>query len=514
MKKNVIINIVLVFLMLVSACSENINDVPNENIPPETHLFLYPDSTISQQKSKLKIHWWGDDPDGLVIGYFIKWQGIDSEWTFTKSNDSLFALPIGTVDTTFSFYAAAVDNSGNGKYDKSIVVNNVDFGSEPYVDANKNGKYDDGEKFTDIGAVDASPANQKFPIKNTAPEVAWDKQSVLPATSFPVMTVGWNAEDLDGNETITEIQLALNDTANFISLAGNVGLVTLIIDNVESNNPSFNVYINGNIENPNSEQLQNLKLNDFNRLYVRAKDNSGASSKFVMLPDEGINWFVQKPSGQILIIDDYASGANQKTFYKTVFDGLYSGSIQNSYNVLDLEESKLPYTSITFLHTLELFKYIYWYSDSSPSIDLTSLVTQTFLQNGGKIFYSMTFQDSSANYDVSLQTLQNFLPIESLGEDKPLSFLFAGANVVKSDQNSDYPNLKTASTIGSIRTFNPNTIAAAKVYDLSSSQKNGGIGLMNSTKNLFFIGLPLDQCNGNTNINQLFEKVFNEFGFK
>ncbi len=39
---------------------------------------------ISQQKSKLQVHWWGDDKDGLVIGYLFKWEGIDENWTFYK----------------------------------------------------------------------------------------------------------------------------------------------------------------------------------------------------------------------------------------------------------------------------------------------------------------------------------------------------------------------------------------------------------------------------------------------
>ncbi len=38
---------------------------------------------------------------------------------FTSKNDSIFALPIGTVDTSFTFLVSAVDNAGNGKYDIS-----------------------------------------------------------------------------------------------------------------------------------------------------------------------------------------------------------------------------------------------------------------------------------------------------------------------------------------------------------------------------------------------------------
>ncbi|MBU1679125.1 MAG: hypothetical protein KKD86_09760, partial [Bacteroidetes bacterium] len=98
-------------LLGIVSCSEQITDTPHENKSPETFLFLYPDNpdSLSQQKSRLKVHWWGDDPDGLIIGYYFKWEGLEDSWTFTTKNDSTFSQPIGTADTTFRFLVAAVD---------------------------------------------------------------------------------------------------------------------------------------------------------------------------------------------------------------------------------------------------------------------------------------------------------------------------------------------------------------------------------------------------------------------
>ncbi len=87
-----LISLGLIFLI---SCSEEFPDQPQGNLPPETGMFLYPDSTVSQQPSRLRVHWWGDDPDGLVIGYYFMWEGIDTKWTFTTKNDSTFSLPIG-----------------------------------------------------------------------------------------------------------------------------------------------------------------------------------------------------------------------------------------------------------------------------------------------------------------------------------------------------------------------------------------------------------------------------------
>ncbi len=491
------------------SCKESINDNPIENQAPETHLFLYADSTISQQKSKLQVHWWGDDKDGLVIGYLLKWEGIDNSWSFTKSNDSVFALPIGTVDTSFTFLVAAVDNSGNNKFDENVYLNGVDIGSEPFVDANNNGIYDEGEIFTDFGSIDDTPASQSFPIKNSSPEIAWNDASVLPERSFPTITIGWDAFDLDGNETIIEIDLALNDTSDFVTLSGSVRLVSLIIDDLKSTQPLMNVFINADANKLHSEKLLNLKLDSANRLYIRAVDNSGAKSKFVSLPDTGRAWIVEKPKGDLLLIDDYPSGEEVTTFYNEKFSTFAS----NSFNVFDLEENKLPYESVTFLNTIKLFKYVFWYSGSKPRMDFTNLITRKFLQAGGKIAYSLTFQDSSSDFDFSLQTVQSFLPVDNFDSEKPLSFLFPGANIISSVEFTDLPDLKTSTTIGFVRTFNPSDISSTKVYDLTSSQLNGKIALMNKTKNLFFIGLPLHQCDASGNVSELLQKIYvNHFG--
>ncbi len=511
LKKKLLKYFILFLVVSISSCDETINDNLVENIAPETHLFIYTNSEISQQKSKLQVHWWGDDKDGLVIGYLYKWHGIDNNWKFTTSNDSIFALPIGTVDTSYVFYISAIDNSGNGIHDNEVFIAGINIGSEPFTDLNGNKIYDINEPFIDFGLIDETPATQKFPIKNSPPEITWNDISVLPEISFPAMTIGWNAFDLDGNETITEIHLALNDTNNFVSLNGSSRLVSIIIDDINVVSPEMNIYINADENKLQANKLQNLRLDDFNRLYIRGVDVSGSKSKFLPLPDTSKTWFISKPKGNLLILDDFIGGVQAADFYRNNFN-LFANE---NYNELDLENISFPYEAITFKNTLNLFKYIFWYSGSSPRIDLANLVTQNYLQNGGKILFSMTFQDSSANFDFSTQIAQTFLPIESFDSKKPLSFMFAGANIIPSTKFENYPTLKTQSTIGFVRTFKVSEITASKVFDLTSNQINGSIALLNNTKNLFFIGLPLHQCDANGNVGVLLNQIFvNEFGLK
>jgi hypothetical protein len=473
---------------------------------------------LSQQSSRLTVHWWGDDPDGLVIGYLFKWEGLDLSWHFTVSNDSTFNLPIGTADTSFIFKIAAVDNNGNGIYDNDVIWNGVHIGSEPFIDSDKNGVFSSREKYYDLGDIDPTPYELKFPIINSAPVIKWNELSTLPESSFPVITVAWDVEDLDGNQTITKINLALNDTANFISLEGNTRIVTLRTQDFSSETPLVEILINGSESKIFPEKIDGLKLNNNNVIYVQAEDIAGAKSKFIQLPDSTSTWYVKKPKGKLLLVDDFSlsdASADKKItdFYVSSFNAINSGILADKYDILDLKNSELPYQNITFNETLKLFSYVFWYSSSRPTLDLASLVTNSYLNSGGKIFFSLTFEDPTDAFSFSLSDLQAFLPVDSLGEKKSISFLFPGA-IVNPSPGNDNPVLTTASTIGSARTFYPNPVASETIYDLSSNQLKGHIAFMNKEKSLFFIGLPLHQCNGGAgNVNVLLNKIFfDDFG--
>jgi len=146
------ISIILILIITVFACTELSNEPKNDNKAPETGLFLFPNNpdSVNQQKSRLQVHWWGEDPDGIVLGYYFRWVGIDTKWNFTTSTDSVFSLPIGSADTTYMLEIIACDVQGNGKYDNSVLWNNTDIGAEPYTDKNGNNSWDVGENFFNI----------------------------------------------------------------------------------------------------------------------------------------------------------------------------------------------------------------------------------------------------------------------------------------------------------------------------------------------------------------------------
>jgi hypothetical protein len=515
MKKLLLISFSTSILFGLLSCSEEGVNNPVGNQPPDTGLFLYPDSAISQQPSRLNVHWWGDDPDGVIAGFYFMWEGIDSGWSFTTSNDSIFALPIGSADTSYRFLAAAIDASGNGIHDNQVLRNGIDFGIEPYNDQNGNGVYDDGESFNDIGLVDPTPASLVFPIKNTPPVVEWSDLTVIPDTSFPVMTFKWDADDLDGVESIKFINIALNDTNNFISLNGSVRLITIRIKDLDNPVPEMEILLNGSDQNIFLDgDLQGLQLDDNNIFYLQAEDLSGAKSVMISLPDSNETWYVKKPKGKVLIFDDFNSGSSDDAtiFYNNIFSTIGSGSLSGKFDVLDPFNQPLPFESITLPETMKLFEYTYWYSVSNPRLDLLNIITNKYLQNGGKIAFSMTFRDSSADFTFDLSTLQGFIPIDSVSGFTP--FMLAGADVLPSSPQIDYLPLKTVSTISFVRTFTPNPLVTTEIYNLVSNQVTGNVGFINNNKTIFFIGLPLHICNGgDQNVDELLEKVFfMEFG--
>ena len=319
------------------------------------------------------------------------------------------------------------------------------------------------------------------------------------------MSFGWNADDLDGMGTISKINIVLNDTTNFnniISLDGSVRTITLQTKDFNSTNPLMDILIEGNESNIFPEKLSGLKLDDYNTFYVQAVDIGGASSKFISLPDTGKTWYVQKPKGDFLIMDDYSTSDGAAAFYNSMMDSL---GLNGKYDIYDYLNQKPPYTNVTFLQTIKLFKYVLWYSDNNPSLDLAAATVQTYIDAGGKIAFSMQFPQ---NVDPVL--LQGFLPINPDTIYSKTSLL---PNTVISAQATDstYKQLTTITSLFRIKSFYLNPNGAVPIYYFPNNELKGYIGFFNNSKSLSFYGLPLSKSNGGAaNVKSLLSKIFFE----
>jgi len=210
-------SVIPLLLFLLAGCTKHFSSTGVGNVPPKTFVsaFPYRDSTqtsnFNPQSSRLEIHWWANDPDGLVAGYIITFNR--KTWTFTTKNDSVFFLPLFSKDTNYVFTVAAIDNSFKGQLNEGDTV--------AFTDKNGNGVWDKGEVFPSLGtSVDPDPPSVKFPIANTPPTVQfvmsespWVTRLDIPDTTFTVVTFGWEGTDIDGSNTIINYFIALNDTS-------------------------------------------------------------------------------------------------------------------------------------------------------------------------------------------------------------------------------------------------------------------------------------------------------------
>ena len=415
--KNWVVIVVLV-LVALSGCSERHPSEPLPNQPPETFLALMPDGPLRRTVSQQSIHWWGVDPDGFVAGYFFSLDSV--HWTYTIKTDSLFTFRLNRLDTTYSFFVSAIDNEG---------------------------------------LRDPKPASLRYPIQNSPPSVSYLLTSTVPESTYTVATFQWLGTDIDGNETIVNYYYALDDTSNpsrWKKLPGDANLVTLVkSDGLTEGNHAF---------------------------YLKAQDIAGTFSPTVRMPDTGKVWYVREPKGNFLIVRDYLPSDFSAAFYKQMFDTLMGGKL-GSKDIIDIKKGASaisrgkfvpPLINPTFTETLKLFKYIFWYGDNAPSLDIIQASLPGFKKAGGKVLLVAGFPQN-----ISAQGgLGDFAPIDNIESSFFTSILLPRDTVVAVDPT--YPTL-VRDTLGFIYTFPRGIlpkIDARVLYKMQASPRWAGQPIM------------------------------------
>jgi hypothetical protein len=428
------------------ACSERFPDEPNSNLAPETHLSFFTMESLNPSTSRQIIHWWGDDPDGKVAGYFYTWDSIlavpahrnaSEGWHFTIQNCDTFSLQFSRLDTTFLFRVVAVD-------DKDL--------------------------------VDPSPARQLFPVFNSPPKVSFIPDSDVPETTFTVASFAWKATDLDGDETIQQYEWALDDTlAKWHPLDGKTNFLTLTADSgLQAGAHAF---------------------------YLRANDNAGARSKIIRMPKLSTKyWFVREPRGPILLLDDYSPVDQANQLYSAILD-----SLGFNFTWWDIKTDRdrnnrpdlLPPSVLTFKETLKLFQLIIWYADESPQLEYAQICLPAYVAGGGKVLFSTRFKEFFTEQGDPL----DFSPADSLGLN--IKRVMNGT-LIQPAPILNLPVLKVQTTAGIIP-FVKTLIkkpSAIQLYQLEKNSQwpgNPDIALESADKSLIFFALPVHLLNGNQN---------------
>jgi len=408
--------LIIIFISsFVITCNENPFNVQKKSNPllnkaPETYLFLFPaqDTTIVQTitvtdttldtviteiidttASKQILHWWGDDSDGEIIGYYIQWD-YESEPRWTTSEYDTFYVPIRTLYDEFTFKVWAVDNDS---------------------------------------LMDSSPAVKTFPVFNSYPEIEFKNRSNPPAPAanpeviaytFPTRTFMWDVTDPDGIETVTKIYYALDDTTSWTELPGNERSVTLT--NIQPGEHKF---------------------------FVMAEDIAGAKSQIITFPDSlddlvPNHWVVNEPIGDVLLVNDYAQDQNTlqvQSVYESMLqnivgiDGYSVWQIGTQVSPQINPQNSLPYATADVKANLKYFKKIVWFSHlGRPSLSEAGLSLTQYISEGGKVFIS------NGN-EVFPDTLWTFTNIDSVFRLNPGGRLLPGIDILASFTNTPEDSL-------------------------------------------------------------------------
>ena len=325
-------------LLLISAVTlYNCTDVPEgmlTNSAPETYLSLFPDSIISPHITRLKITWWGDDPDGLVKGYRFSFDSTN--WTYKEGNDSTFQLVIVGNDSTFRFWVAAVDDKGN---------------------------------------IDPTPASNLFPVYNSPPSVSFNGGTSIPDTSFPVATFAWTGTDPDGDGSISKYYYALNDTSTWNELSATTSTITLR-------------QANGIVPGQNNKLY--MKVKDIAGVYSPVVTMPDSGRTWFVRPVTGKILLIDDYPASL---SDNSAAAQ---FYRGALDTLpflFSELDIKVNNGSNIPKIKNP----MFIETLKLFECVIWYgfrgnnNNENPNYQLATETLPFYLAAGGKVFFSGGF---------------------------------------------------------------------------------------------------------------------------
>jgi hypothetical protein len=381
MQRNSILRLLLPgfvgIVLLVTACDPGFSGVPLENQPPRTFLSVRDSSLVDNVSdenrftSTVFVSWYGDDPDGYVDHFELRYYdhalantiGPEDLWIKTTRNDTLITLPIsfGEQTANVAFEVRAVDNHG---------------------------------------LKDPNPARTVFPIRNSPPELALNQFEAPADTTWPVFTFTWQASDPDGAHDLLGIEVAFNDSTTFVRLPAASRMATFV-GVYDRFNPAetvgeARVHIGVNFQRLDV-MVPGLRYNATNTLYIRSIDNAGATS-----PLRTFEWYVRKPTSEVLLVNDFRShtAPTIDQFHRGLLTE-YTGPTVDHWDISNPRTGtgNLPRSpdlprlaSPTLRETLAQFTYIYWVTNNSTNttqgnnLPFAAGVMDRFFEQGGRLF--------------------------------------------------------------------------------------------------------------------------------
>lgn len=407
-----IISLFLVSLLWITACDTGLQGDFKENRPPKTFFTISEINLPEGERlvSQISISWWGDDPDGYVVGFeFVIGDTTGAEWVYTTSSDSTFVLPIpqGEMDANVRFTIRAIDNEG---------------------------------------ARDPEPPSLVFPIRNSPPEIAFARFQTPPDTTYRVASFGWNVSDPDGDANLNRVEIAINDTTQWFAVPVENNFVTLRIDDTGPSPDAAVLF--GRALSSSGITLPGVVTDAENTVFVRAFDNAEAVSRVI-----SHTWYVKQQRSRILFLHDY-EGPDGPSRVNLHLDLLRQAGITtvDFWNISDgiaIGGNRVPFTNAfpdrslidpTVNLMLAEWDHIYWLSNNlDRNIGYAIEMTLRFFENGGTMFINIPTKRIPDDSPVL-----EFLPferMETLPAGQQSFFIANGSEVIASETITDPPRL-------------------------------------------------------------------------
>ena len=475
--------IILCASVLVYGCDTGLTGSENKNQPPTTNLTV---ENINREddfrlSSQINISWWGNDPDGYIVGYeYAINDTSEGSWTFTTRSDSTFILPI---------------TSGESEDEVLFKVRSVD----------------------DDGARDPNGASLVYPIVNSDPTISFNNTEIPPDTLFSISSFGWTVNDPDGLANIASTQIAINDRMNgWVDIPfseDNEGrvFISLDVDNSSSGTKSADLflgrsYTTGVDETGNKITIPGIEVGSINTAYIRTIDAAGAVSSI-----DSTSWYIKEKTSKVLFINDDGSNdsiENQERHLEYLNNNGINPDIW-LINTGEVEQDKIalseqfPQTiNPTLVNTLADWDHIYWFSnDIDRNITYALEITSEFFAEGGTMFVTIPMKGISQTDEIF-----NFLPVDSIGVLTPgrSDFLInANTEISLTQQTQSILNPITERRLTSVYPLKPIS-GATSLFEtdfkvttvLGTIQDYTGfesVGIENPEGNLIYFGLDITQ---------------------
>lgn len=489
-----ILSIIILLLVVITSCDNSLKGDFNENQIPTTFLTV---DKIDREgdfrlSSQINISWWGNDPDGYIIGYeYAINDTLEGDWTFTRKTDSTFILPItvGLAEDNVLFKIRAVDNDE---------------------------------------ARDPIGARLVFPIVNSAPSVSINTTEVPPDSLFSIASFGWTVNDSDGLANIISTEVAINDTVNgWVSIPftteddGRI-FISLELDNTIAGEQEAEVFLGRSYTRAlnNAGQpltVPNLEVGSKNTFYVRAIDAAGAVSDV-----DTVSWYLKAQNSKVLFINDYGASSsltkqsqhvnylNQIGIQPDVWL-INTGAV--TQDKIALSDKFPSVIDPTLKKTLAKWDHIYWISDDiDRNITYALDITSEFFTNGGTMFVNIPMKTISQEDEIF-----NFLPVDSIGVLNAGSiqtgFVLNGntdvlpeagiSDVVAKTQSRRVGVVPIKAVAGSTLLYQTDFRTTTLIGSTQDYTRFEGVGVENQERDLIYFSLDLTNIDGNNNVPDL-----------